>query len=477
MKFKLQTRIKKTDIKDNAQLLIIKNNTNLKIDKDLQLKKYESLLQNSPKKPNTFIYSYLKNSPIGIFNQGLKTSISQPTAQHFSEVFNWLKKVNASKTYINFVNYTKSDIKVLIPFLILQLSERNYIFSEFKTAEKDKISEIIFIVDNLAEYKKLVDEKSILARILTETKNLANLPANICTPKYLANWAKNKAEKLNISAKIFNKKEIEQIGMHSFISVAKGSIEEPYFIQLEYYGKKDKSKPVVLVGKGITFDSGGISLKPAAAMDEMKYDMCGAASVLAAFFTAVELKLPINLITLVPTCENMPSDRANKPGDIVKSLKGLSIEILNTDAEGRLILCDALTYAEKFNPQAIIDVATLTGACVIALGHITNGVMGNNQKLINNLLKASINSKDKAWQLPLFEEYGDSLKSNFADIANVGDRAAGAITAGIFLSKFVKKTTPWAHLDIAGTAWKSGAQKGSTARPVPLLVEFLKSIN
>ncbi|HEZ3934613.1 TPA: leucyl aminopeptidase, partial [Neisseria meningitidis] len=306
-------------------------------------------------------------------------------------------------------------------------------------------------------------------------RDLGNAAPNECTPEFLARTAKAEAEKLGAHAKIIEKDYIKE-NMGSFWSVAKGSAEAPYLVELSYFGAADKeAAPVVLVGKGITFDTGGISLKPGLNMDEMKFDMCGAATVISTFCAAVKLQLPINLIAVVATCENMPSGAANKPGDVVKSMKGLTIEVLNTDAEGRLILCDALTYAEQFKPKAVIDVATLTGACIVALGHDVSGVMGNNQDLIDSLLAASYNVDDKAWQLPLFETYKDQLKSNFADIPNIGTPGAGTITAATFLSYFTEGY-PWAHLDIAGTAWKSGAEKGATGRPVPLLLNYLRNL-
>lgn len=304
-------------------------------------------------------------------------------------------------------------------------------------------------------------------------KDLGNSPANICTPMYLAATAEKIATELGVSAKIMGKEEIKQLGMNAFLAVAQGSTTDAQLIELSYQGAAvTNEKPIVLVGKGITFDSGGISLKPGAGMDEMKYDMCGAASVIGTFAAAVKLKLPINLVVIVPTCENMPAGNALKPGDIVKSMNGLSIEVLNTDAEGRLILCDALSYAERFQPAAVIDVATLTGACIIALGHVAQGVLGNNQNLIDQLMKAAQNINDKTWQLPLFEEYKEQLKSNFADLQNIGGRPAGTITAAAFLSYFTENY-PWAHLDIAGTAWQSGSNKGATGRPVPLLLQYL----
>jgi leucyl aminopeptidase len=303
-------------------------------------------------------------------------------------------------------------------------------------------------------------------------KDLGNLPGNVCTPTYLADQAGALAREAGLDIEILEKAQIEELGMGSFLSVAKGSDEPPRFIVLRHKGAEKKQKPVVLVGKGITFDSGGISIKPAPEMDEMKYDMCGAASVLGALRAVADLKLPINVIGLIPTCENMPSGRANKPGDVVTSMSGQTIEVLNTDAEGRLILCDALTYAERLDPACVVDIATLTGACVIALGHVATGLLANDDGLARELLHAGDTASDRCWQLPLWDDYAEQLKSNFADMANIGGRPAGTITAAAFLAKFTKKYE-WAHLDIAGTAWKSGKDKGSTGRPVPLLVHFL----
>jgi leucyl aminopeptidase len=303
-------------------------------------------------------------------------------------------------------------------------------------------------------------------------KDLGNLPGNHCTPTYLAEQAKALARAGGLKVQVLEQKDMEKLGMGSLLSVAKGSDQPPKFIVMQYHGGAKADKPVVLVGKGITFDSGGISLKPAAEMDEMKYDMCGAASVLGTMQAVAEMKLPLNVVGLVPTCENLPSGNANKPGDIVTSMSGQTIEVLNTDAEGRLILCDALTYAERFEPAAVVDIATLTGACVIALGHVVSGLLANDDDLAREVYQAGEASGDRCWQLPLLDDYQDQLKSNFADMANIGGRAAGTITASAFLSRFAKKYK-WAHLDIAGTAWKSGKDKGSTGRPVPLLVHFL----
>lgn len=305
-------------------------------------------------------------------------------------------------------------------------------------------------------------------------KELGNLPGNICTPAYLADQARALAgEYPAMKATILEEEDMAKLGMGALLSVAKGSRQPAKLIVLEYKGAADpKSRPVVLVGKGLTFDAGGISLKPAQAMDEMKYDMCGAAGVLGALKAAAELQLPLNIVAIVPSSENLPDGAANKPGDIVTSMSGQTIEILNTDAEGRLILCDALTYSKKFDPEVVIDVATLTGACVIALGKHASGLLSNDENLAAALTGAADASGDRVWRLPLWEEYQEQLKSNFADMANVGGREAGTITGACFLARYTKELR-WAHLDIAGTAWVSGKEKGATGRPVPLLTQYM----
>jgi leucyl aminopeptidase len=303
------------------------------------------------------------------------------------------------------------------------------------------------------------------------TKRLGNLPPNVCTPAFLAEEARKLAKQHKLEVEVLETKQLEALKMGSFLSVARGSAQPPRLIVLKHAG--GKGAPVVLVGKGITFDSGGISIKPGAAMDEMKYDMCGAASVIGTMRTVAELKLKLNVIGVVAACENMPSGTASRPGDIVTSMSGQTIEILNTDAEGRLILCDALTYVERFKPAAVVDIATLTGACVVALGNVNSGLFANNDKLAQQLLAASREAADAAWHMPMGDEYNEQLKSNFADMANIGTPGnAGAVTAACFLGRFTKAYA-WAHLDIAGTAWKSGAAKGATGRPVPLLTQFL----
>ncbi len=324
-----------------------------------------------------------------------------------------------------------------------------------------------------AELKKTFEQAAAIAHGMALTKDLGNLPGNICTPSYLAAkaLALAKAHK-RIKTTVLEEKDMQKLGMGSLLSVTRGSAQPPKLITLEYAGSDKKQKPIVLVGKGITFDTGGISLKPGADMDEMKYDMSGAGSVLGTLQAIAEMELPINVVGVIPTCENMPGGKATKPGDIVTSMSGQTIEILNTDAEGRLILCDALTYSAKFDPDTVIDIATLTGACVIALGHVASGMFANDDKLAKELIAAGEQSHDRVWQLPLWDDYQPLLDSNFADMQNIGGRAGGTITAACFLARFTKDYR-WAHLDIAGTANKSGKDKGATGRPVPLLTQYL----
>jgi leucyl aminopeptidase len=322
-----------------------------------------------------------------------------------------------------------------------------------------------------AAYVRGLGEGRAIAAGMTLAKDLGNMPGNICTPAYLAEVAAGLAKEWKLAIEVLERKDMERLGMGALLSVAKGSRQPPKFIILRHNGG-GKKPPVVLVGKGITFDTGGISIKPAGEMDEMKFDMCGGASVLGTMRAAAEMGLKLNLIGVVPAAENMPGGAASKPGDIVTTMSGQTVEILNTDAEGRLILCDALTYVERFKPEAVIDIATLTGACVIALGHVCAGLFSNREPLSRELLAAGDESWDRAWPLPLWDDYQDQLKSNFADFANIGGRPAGSVTAACFLSRFTKRYD-WAHLDIAGVAWRSGKEKGATGRPIPLLTSFL----
>ena len=353
-----------------------------------------------------------------------------------------------------------------------------YDTTKSKPATPTKLEHIHLLLDEeLTEYGEgaLLDGVAIANGVAT-ARELGNLPGNICTPIYLADHAKALADEFDsVSCEILDEKQIESMGMGALYSVGKGSDIPPRLIVLKYEGGEANEAPYALVGKGITFDTGGISLKPGPEMDEMKFDMCGAASVLGTFEAVAEMRLPINLITVVAAAENMPSGRASKPGDVVTTLSGQTVEILNTDAEGRLVLCDALTYVQQFKPQAVIDVATLTGACIIALGHQATGLLANDDSLAAQLLDAGEFAGDRGWQLPLWDEYQTQLDSNFADMANIGGRPAGTITAACFLSRFTKEVS-WAHLDIAGVAWNSGKAKGATGRCVPMLTQYLLDV-
>jgi len=363
---------------------------------------------------------------------------------------------------------------------LLTAESLNYRFDRLKSEAKPPkrpLHHLRFWTPDKAARKRgvtAVEHGQAIAAGVNLAKDLANLPGNVCTPSYLADQAlelgKN-SSRLKIS--ILEEQQMQQLGMGALLAVSRGSRQPAKLIIMEYSGGPEKQKPVVLVGKGLTFDAGGISLKPGQGMDEMKYDMCGGASVLGTMRTCVELKLPINLIGIVPSSENLPDGDANKPGDILTSMSGLTIEVLNTDAEGRLILCDALTYSERFKPAVVIDIATLTGACVIALGKHPSALFSNHEGVAEDLLAAGQASGDRTWRMPLWDDYQEQLKSNFADLANIGGREAGAVTAACFLSRFTKKMH-WAHLDIAGTAWISGGEKkGATGRPVPLLSHYL----
>jgi len=386
------------------------------------------------------------------------------------------KGVANASFFLTEIAIKKSDTHAKVAHLVEVALDATYIVNAIKAkkAEACTLTEITIHVakseNELAE--AAVKQGSSIGAGVTLAKNLGNLPPNICTPTYLGEQAKSLAKQYGFKVEVLEQAEIEKLGMGSFLGVAQGSVQPPRLIVLQHLNGKKGQKPVVLVGKGITFDTGGISIKPGADMDEMKYDMCGAASVFGTFKAIGELNLSLNVVGIIPTCENMPDAGAIKPGDILTSMAGLTIEVLNTDAEGRLILCDALTYAERFEPSAVVDIATLTGACVIALGHHPSGLFSNKDALAKELLEAGDAAHDRAWHMPLWEEFQSQLDSNFADMANIGGRAGGSITAACFLSRFAKKYD-WAHLDIAGTAWKSGKEKGGTGRPVPLLTTFL----
>ncbi|MET0440981.1 MAG: leucyl aminopeptidase [Casimicrobiaceae bacterium] len=381
--------------------------------------------------------------------------------------------------YLTEEKVKRREVAWRVEHAVVVAMEAVYRFEQMKSEPTEVRRPLRKLTLSVPQRSDLADGETAAARGLAIAhgmdlaRDLGNLPGNVCTPKHLADRALELGREFpDVKVKVLERAEIEALGMGSFLSVTNGSDEPPRFIVMEYEQAVRKQKPVVIVGKGITFDTGGISLKPAADMDHMKYDMCGAAAVFGVFRAVAELKAKINLVGLVPACENMPSGRATKPGDVVKSMSGQTVEILNTDAEGRLILADALTYAERYEPESVVDMATLTGAMVVALGHVACGVFSNNDALARALVAAGDDAYDRAWQLPLWDDYQDGLASNFADFANVAGRAGGSITAACFLSRFTKKYE-WAHLDIAGIAYKDGKEKGATGRPVPLVTTWL----
>ncbi len=385
---------------------------------------------------------------------------------------NTLKSSNARRVVLSLCGLSHVTGDVVCAALVA-CGDAAYSYSATKSKPlTPKLEKLLLAVPDAAKAKPGFDKGLGLVNGIALAKEWANRPANYATPVLLASAAKALAKLPNIKVDVLGPKEVAKLGMGSFMAVAQGSAEPLRFMVLHYNGAAKVQAPIVLVGKGITFDTGGISIKPAAEMDEMKFDMCGAASVLGVFRALADLKPAINVIGLIPACENMPDGKAIKPGDVVTSMSGQTIEILNTDAEGRLVLCDALTYAERFKPHAVIDIATLTGACVVALGAVRSGLFSTNDGLAKALLDAGETSLDLCWRMPLDDEYADGLKTNFADVANVAGRAGGAVTAAKFLQRFAAKFA-WAHLDIAGTAWKSGAAKGATGRPVALLVDYL----
>ena len=358
-------------------------------------------------------------------------------------------------------------------------SELTYSFDQFKStkSEKPSLQKVTLLYSDKKTIKHVESQLSqgqIIANAIVSTKNIANMPSNIGNAKYLAEQGKSLGKQhSSLKVTCLGEKELAKLNMNAYLAVGRGSANESIMTVIEYHGAKDKkAKPYVLVGKGLTFDSGGISIKPSAGMDEMKYDMCGAATVFGVMQAVAELKLPIKVVGVMAGCENMPDGNSYRPGDILTTMSGTTVEIINTDAEGRLVLCDALTYVERFQPKTVIDIATLTGACIIALGHHYTGVMGNNAELTEQLVKSSNQAGDKAWSLPIDSDFQEQIKSTCADIVNAAGRDGGTITAACFLSRFTEKYQ-WAHLDIAGTAWKSGANKGATGRPVAMLIQYL----
>ena len=431
-----------------------------------------ALLSNVPgvKAARVVVVGLGKSSDFGAkqFRKALAAATNTISQTKTKQVLNCLTLETVTKTSRYYLARHSSEA----------IGDALYQFNRMKSGRKPAVSPLkkigfaIAARADAADTMRGAEHGNAIVTGASLAKDLGNLPANICTPSYLARTAKKLATgNGKLTTKVLNEPEMKRLGMGSLLSVTAGTNEPAKLIVMQYKGAA-KDKPVVLVGKGVTFDAGGISLKPGLGMDEMKYDMCGAASVIGVMATVAALNLPINLNVVVPTVENMPSGNATKPGDIVKSMSGQTIEVLNTDAEGRLILCDALTYSRRFKPAAIIDVATLTGACVVALGAHRSAVMSNTDALREELVAAGARAEDLAWPMPLGEEYAEQLKSNFADMANIGGPTGGAVTAGCFLGKFTDGMT-WAHMDIAGTAWKSGTRKGATGRPVPLLSEML----
>jgi len=389
---------------------------------------------------------------------------------------NALKELDAKEAALFLVDMKVASRPVSwnVRHAVLGVRDAFYRFEQLKTQKKPPapaLAELVLPLSPKAELQSALEEAVATADGAALARTLGNLPANICTPAYLADEAKKLAREYKLELEVLERKDMEKLGMGALLSVARASHQPPKLIVLKYSGAAKSKRPLALVGKGITFDTGGISLKPAAEMDEMKFDMSGAASVLGAVRALAAMRAPVNVVGVIPACENMPGGAASKPGDVVTTLSGQTVEILNTDAEGRLILCDALSYAERFKPDAVVDIATLTGAIVIALGHVATGLFANDQKLADEIRAAADDAWDRVWQMPLWEDYQEQLRSNFADMANIGGRPAGSVTAASFLARFTTKLR-WAHLDIAGTAWKSGREKGSTGRPVPLLVRF-----
>jgi leucyl aminopeptidase len=363
---------------------------------------------------------------------------------------------------------------------VLGVMEGLYRFDKLKSKppeDKRALKKVVFHAADRSEAsagEAAIDRAAAIAEGIMLAKDLGNMPGNLCTPAYLADQARDLGQRHGFKVEILEQKDIEKLGMGAFLAVARGSRQPPKLIVMEYHGGAREAPPVVLVGKGITFDTGGVCVKPVLEMDEMKFDMCGAASVFGALRAAALMKLPLNVVGIIPATENMPDGNAIKPGDVVTTMSGQTVEILDTDSEGRLVLCEALTYAEKYKPAAVVDIATLTGEIVSALGDVASGMFTSSDALALEVLEAGDRAWDRAWRMPLWDEYQDALKSSVADLPNIGSHADCAVTAACFLSRFTKRY-PWVHLDIAGTASKSGADKGATGRPVALLAHFLAS--
>jgi leucyl aminopeptidase len=426
-------------------------------------------LEAKPGKPLS-LYRPVQANAVRVVLAGVGEGSARQVRSAVGAALALVKSASLKKLVISFAAPARDEA---VRAAVAGAADASYVYTATKSkAEGRTLQKVVLATANASEVKLSFNRVVATVAGVEVAKEWANRPANHATPTLLGQAAQELAKTAKISCEVLGPKEVAKLGMGSFMAVAQGSEQPLRFIVLRYDGAAKSKAPVVLVGKGITFDSGGISIKPAAEMDEMKFDMSGAASVLGVFHTLGQLKPAINVVGLIPACENLINGRAVKPGDVVTSMSGQTIEILNTDAEGRLVLCDALTYAERFKPVAVVDIATLTGACVVALGSVRSGLFSSNEALGDALMAAGNVAQDLSWRLPLDDDYAEGLKTNFADVANVAGRAGGAITAAKFLQRFTEKF-PWAHLDIAGTAWKSGAAKGATGRPVGLLVEYL----
>ncbi|WP_392562340.1 leucyl aminopeptidase [Orbus sturtevantii] len=408
-----------------------------------------------------------------------KNNVINSVSKISQSVANQLSTLNSKQLSVLMPDLAKTHVYTFVRRFVEEVIYHCYRFDQYQSTKADSIKTekiVLSITDKtlVTQAELGLTHGSVIAKGVATTRTLANQPSNICNAQYLANSAKQLSKQFSsIKASYYDEKALAKLGMNTYLAVGQGSQNESIMTVMEYHGAKDKtSQPIVLVGKGLTFDSGGISIKPSAGMDEMKYDMCGAATVYGVMQIVAELNLPLNVIGVMAGCENMPGTGAYRPGDILTTLSGQTVEVINTDAEGRLVLCDVLTFVERFKPAAVIDIATLTGACIVALGHHYTGIMGNNDKLIEQLVAASNQADDKAWPLPLDDDFQQQIKSTCADLVNSAGRDGGTITAGCFLSRFTKNYH-WAHLDIAGTAWVSGAKKGATGRPVAMLVEYL----
>lgn len=482
MKLNLQNKLSTSQHNDDVLVLILDQNALVQAHDQLPASIQEQLstqinrAQFKAKLGDTLAIYQLDGAD---FNQVLLVGageLDKLSANQSQTLANTIYKALSTRTSSAVVSLDALNDHNIEPF-VLALNNAAYRFDHYKTKKSEAILESITLHSTRAdELTSRINYLQAVYRGQTLAKDVGNQPANICHPEYMAEQAQQLAQQYPelLKVSVLDEAAMQDLGMHSLLAVSKGSEREARLVILEYTGKQDQSKPVVLVGKGITFDTGGISIKPASGMDEMKFDMCGAASVLGTMQALCEAKLPLNVVGTLVCAENMPSGRATRPGDVVTTLSGQTVEILNTDAEGRLVLCDALTYIKRFEPDTVIDIATLTGACVVALGKVLAGLFSPDDELANELVQAGQLSHDRVWRMPVIDDYQELLDSPIADIGNIGGPYGGAITAACFLQRFTRDYR-WAHLDIAGVAWTSGSNKGATGRPVPLLMQFLRN--